>query len=671
MKKSFQILFLVFLISLSQAALAYQQDYLPTDPNVVYQNYFDIINAKVSWSNDLLYNKEVIVAVLDSGVDLTHPDLVDNLWVNTGEVPDDGIDNDNNSYIDDAVGWDFLDSDNNPQPDLDEGYDFTAINHGTVIAGVIAATANDAGILGLAPRAKIMPLKILDSKGSGNTKVLAEAIRYAVENGADIINLSLVGKSFDDKLRQEIINAYSQGVMIVAASGNESNIGQDLDITPHYPVCDLDNINRVLGVAAVDDKKVLASFSNYGEKCIDISAPGKDIYSTTYHNNGDANFVNYYRGGWAGTSVAAPMVSATLALLKMQYPDWQVSDYYNLILENSDSLQAENPTSYKDLGAGLLNVGKILTAADKYYNQAIKIVLAPQVGLQPEVLIMDDKGNLQKSFLAYDKKFKGGVAVAVGDVDGDGNSEIITTPQTSGGPHVRIFSSEGVLKYEFFAYLKNMQAGLSLAVGDLDQDGKAEIVVAPQVGGGAHVKVFKYDGQLFSQFFAYSDKFRGGVNLTVGDVNNDGLGDIITAPASGSDPQVKVFSNSGLLLYSWLAYDKKLVRGLQLTVGDIDGDDWVDIITTPAKGYQPQVKVFDFSGKFKTSFIAYSRYLTSGIRLAARDISGDRQSEILALPNKGNAALLRIYDINGLEKNNFYLRSPYDKNGYNLEVLVK
>ena len=199
-------IFCILSLFLGTNVQAFTQSYTPSDSNMIYQTYLDMINIGPSWSDELKVNKEVVVAVLDSGVDLDHPDLIDSIWTNTEEIAGDGIDNDKNSYIDDRFGWDFVDSDNNPEPDLDEGYDFTAANHGTVIAGIIAATANDNGIVGIAPKAKIMPLKILDSKGVGNTLVLSQAIDYAVENGADIINLSLVGDTYGPNLEESIIN---------------------------------------------------------------------------------------------------------------------------------------------------------------------------------------------------------------------------------------------------------------------------------------------------------------------------------------------------------------------------------------------------------------------------------------------------------------------------------
>jgi len=663
--------FFLILSSLAPGmAQAFSQDYLPTDPNIIYQTYFDQINGKSSWSDDVKVNKGVVVAVLDSGVDIDHPDLYDNIWVNTGEIAGDGLDNDRNSYIDDVNGWDFLTSTNNPKPDLSSGYDFTAINHGTVVAGIIAAAANEIGVIGIAPKVKVMPLKILDAKGSGNTLVLAQAINYAVENGADIINLSLVGKSEDEVLRQAITDAYNQGVMIVAASGNEDNTGIDMDISPRYPVCDFDSTNRVIGVAAVDQNNKLTIFSNYGQDCIDISAPGTNVYSTVFHDLADLNFAAYYQGGWSGTSVAAPMVTATLALMKMNFPDWRPADFYRALLDSTDNLQAANPNNYKDLGRGLLDVGAALNLAAKYYNQSIKLVLAPQAGQIPEVLIMDDKGGLQRSFLAYNKNFLGGVNVATGDVNQDGQAEIVTAPISKGGPHVRIFNNFGQLLSEFFAYPNTWQNGLNIGVGDINSDGRDEIITAPASGLGSEIKVFDDSGLLLARFDAYGEKFRGGVNLSVSDVNGDNRDEIITTPASSGGPHVRIFNYSGQVLAQFFAYTNKTNRGVQVTAGDIDNDGWAEIITVPARGEAPMINVFDYTGNLESSFIGFSKYLTTGLRLLAKDISGDQMPEILAIPSKGAAALLRVYDVAGLEKSNLYLRSPQDRSGYNFDVLV-
>ena len=611
------IIISIIFFSLANSVFAFVQDYIPNDPNIIYQNYFNLINIKPSWSDDIKVNKEIIVAVLDSGIDLDHPDLENSLWTNIDEIPNDGLDNDNNSYIDDYHGWDFIDSDQIPEPEIDKDYDFTAVNHGTVIAGIIAAESNNAGIVGIAPQAKIMSLRILNEKGAGNTLVLSQAINYALENGADIINLSLVGDAYNDDLKEAIIKAYNQGIVIIAASGNEESSGLNLNNNPQYPVCDIDNINRVFGVTALDQQKKLTSFSNYGQECIDISAPGTGFYSTVYHNNNDPKFSKYYSSSWSGTSVAAPIVSATAALIKMNYPHLRPDTIYNILAASANDLRASDPLNYKYLGSGLIDIGGALNLAKEYVNQEIKLVLAPEAGSQPEILILDELGNLQSSFMAYDSNFHGGVNIAIGDVNGDGKDEIITAPLKGGGPHIRVFDKTGKVLY---------------------------------------------------QFMAYDSNFHGGVNIAIGDVNSDGKDEIITAPASSAPPEIRVFKGSGLK-YKFLAYDSSISKGVKITVGDINDDKWLEIITVP-NDETPTIKLFNFKGRLKGQFLAYSKHLKTGIDILAQDFSGDKKPELLTLPDQGSTALLKIYDSGGLEKDSFYLREIDDKNGYNFSVLV-
>ena len=240
-----------------------------------------------------------IVAVIDTGVDYRHPDLAANIWVNVDEIPGDGIDNDNNGYVDDVHGYDFFNEDGDPLDDH---------NHGTHVAGTIGAVGNDGiGIAGVNWNTQIMALKFLGADGSGTTSDAIEALRYAVDNGAHISNNSWGGDPYSQALYDAIRDARDANHIFVAASGNGDWIGFgiDNDAQPFYPASfDLDN---VVAVAATDDRDAKAIFANYGLTSVDIAAPGVDILSTT---------INGTYGLSSGTSMATPHVAGALSLVR-------------------------------------------------------------------------------------------------------------------------------------------------------------------------------------------------------------------------------------------------------------------------------------------------------------------------------------------------------------------
>ncbi|MGD9215640.1 MAG: S8 family serine peptidase [Desulfobacteraceae bacterium] len=226
---------------------------------------------------------EVIVAVVDTGCDIQHPDLAANIWYNSDEIPGDGIDNDRNGYIDDVFGWDFADNDNNP---------YDASGHGTHVAGLIAAVGdNDRGIAGVAWQARIMPVRAMNGFDVGTTADAIDAIEYAVDNGAKIINCSWGGSGFSYALRHVIDNA---DALFVCASGNN---GQNADTNAYYPA-GYDSPN-IISVAATDQMDQLAWFSNYGTATVDVAAPGVRVLSL---DNGRKNLwsedFNNGLGGW-------------------------------------------------------------------------------------------------------------------------------------------------------------------------------------------------------------------------------------------------------------------------------------------------------------------------------------------------------------------------------------
>lgn len=229
------------------------------------------IDANDAWSTTE-GNSNVVVGLIDTGVDINHPDLKDNIWTNPNEIPNNGTDDDQNGFVDDVHGWDFFYNDNSVFDEYDGD------EHGTHTAGTIAAANNQTGVVGVAPNVKIMPIKFLGMGGYGTTLGAIYAIEYAKKMGVKITSNSWAGYSIDPLLEETIKNS---GQLFVAAAGNESiNNDNNNNWTGSraYPASyDLPN---VLSVAAVDNKGELAWFSNYGEESTDIAAPGVDILSS-------------------------------------------------------------------------------------------------------------------------------------------------------------------------------------------------------------------------------------------------------------------------------------------------------------------------------------------------------------------------------------------------------
>jgi len=647
MKK--QILIFV-VVGLMLAAPSYA--FIPNDTQLFQQDYLSRINAYKGW--DLMSTeakqRQVIVAVLDAGVDITHPDLVDNIWVNVGEVPGNGIDDDHNSYIDDANGWDFVESNPDPNPKLDPGYNMDAVEHGTVVAGIIGAEINnDMGIAGLVENVKIMPLRVLDSQGVGSTLTLAQAIDYAVDNGADVINLSLVGSLSDVRMEAAIKRAYQAGVPVIAASGNEEIKGLNLNLTPRYPICDFSDVNMVMGVAALDSNDILASFSNYGFKCVDISAPGTDIFSSLTYSPNDPQLSEYYGGGWQGTSVAAPQVTGVIANIKKLVPNLTIEKIYNSVINSAKSIKDSNPLSYLDLGGGLLDMeASLKTALDLGQQKKTLLVLASLTG-QPIITITDQDGMIVNSFFAYNPNFTGGVKVITADVNNDGQQEIVTVPNSNGGPHVRIFDQQGNVVSQFMALDPLFRGGLNVNAGDLDKDGLAEIIISSNGGTPPFVKVFNLRGELQSEFLAYSSFFTGGVNVATEDIDHDGRAEIITSPMSGGGPHVRIFRKDGTLVSQFMAFDATVRSGFPLTAADVNNDRQIDIIVDNRSDNRQKINISSPYGVEENSWFVFPTLyqLTYKVDLLSSDITGDQISDVITYPSDKHGNTIKVFDYTG------------------------
>jgi len=340
------------------------------------------INALRAWAINK-GSKQIKIAVIDTGIDYRHPELREQMWVNTRELRGTkGVDDDGNGYIDDIYGADFYNNDGDPM----DGH-----GHGTHCAGVIGAVHNNQiGIAGVMSDVSLVAIKFLSDSGSGSTDQAIAAIEYAIKAEVDIISNSWGGGKYSEALKEVITKASDAGIIFVAAAGNKSD---NTDEEPHYPSSY--NIPNVVSVAALTAQNKIASFSNYGKNTVDIAAPGKKINSTVNNNR--------YKV-YSGTSMAAPHVAGALGLLISQNGRMSHSEMMERLMGTAEPAPALRGKI--NALSGSLNAYNLLSNTRPYKNIPKEsdwdtIVVGPFESAHP----YKDKSSLTRTFHVPGAKF--------------------------------------------------------------------------------------------------------------------------------------------------------------------------------------------------------------------------------------------------------------------------
>jgi subtilisin family serine protease len=291
------------------------------------------IDAPAAWEV-VTGRPEVVIADIGSGVDTGHSDLAGQLWVNTGEIDGNGVDDDDNGHVDDIHGWNVLDN----NADLTDH-----TGHSTMVAGIlVAAPSNQQGVTGVCWGCRLMVVKVTQPDGLARYSDIAVGVDYAAQNGADVINISLRGQLNSAALHSAIAAA-SETAVVVSSAGNDG------DDAPVYPAA----YDPVLAVTATDSGDAKAAVANYGT-WVDVSAPGQDIVTTV--NSGGY-------GSTSGTSFATPFVSGVAGLLRSQHPNWSPTEVRTHIVNAADDIDGLNPGFEGQLGSGRINAARAVAQA--------------------------------------------------------------------------------------------------------------------------------------------------------------------------------------------------------------------------------------------------------------------------------------------------------------------
>ncbi len=369
----------------------------PDDPLYDNQYQWPLIAAEEGWDVQTGAT-ETVVAIIDTGYDPDHEDLVSKYWQNQAEAAgQDDVDDDGNGYVDDVYGWDFHEGDNGPdaRPGPDEPYFPGKVSHGTHVGGLVGAASNNAtGVAGHDWSCQLMMVRVFGPLFGAPDSIILQGFQYAVNNGADIINMSL-GGYYSEAWNAPITDAFNQGIVVVCSAGNSSVVFTDNQDTWFSPVCNdgpnLGQDNHVLGVAATDRNDLAADFTNRDGSSynfVDVSAPGVNVLSTWYHDPGLPGHEMAYEA-ISGTSMSCPIVSGLAALVRAEYPSFTPDAVIEQIRESTDDISSQNPLIYETLGTGRINSASAL---------GLDIPPDPVSNLQARDTVGDEGGSITVSW---------------------------------------------------------------------------------------------------------------------------------------------------------------------------------------------------------------------------------------------------------------------------------
>jgi subtilisin family serine protease len=600
------------------------------------------VNAPEAWDVER-GDSSIVVAIVDTGVDWSHPDLGGvppytggNIWTNWREFyGSPGVDDDHNGFIDDVRGWDFVDaypdapgygSEDAATPDNDPS-DF--FGHGTHVAGIVAAvTGNNTGVASLANRCKVMPVRAgwatYGRGGAPEGVVLmdfcAEAIFYAVRNGARIINCSW-GNDSSGGLAVAVDSAIARGAIVVVSAGNDAGSLQNTNYLSTRGDCFV--------VAATDSNDVKEPDSNYGT-WIDFCAPGAGVVST-YYNSSDPLYPAHWYAYMTGTSMAAPFVSALSALLLSKNPLLTRSKVKSIISSTCDPIDALNPGFAGKLGAGRINAYAALSLGTgdwqaRTQGQVVGSPVPVRSGLRKCVAVTSSDGCLNV-FESNGKVASGwpkcglgsSTSPAAGDVDGDGGQELVVGTSTG---NVYVLSVSGSVEAGWPQSL-----GAAVVSGpmlcDLDGDDLPEVVCA---SADSTVHVLSRNG---------SEKLGWPIKLS-GDITSEpcfaymGADTTSVILVSTSDSRLHALESDASSLAGWpVTVGSALLRSLVAV--DMDEDGRSEVIVGDSEG---KVYAIDDTGSLLTGWPQTASASLSG-SLALGDIDGDRVPDVVGGTSDG------------------------------------
>lgn len=568
---------------------------LSLTPNDTYHGSvwaLNTIQAELAW-NISVGNSNVVVAVTDNAIETTHEDLDDAIWVNPGEIPNNGIDDDGNGYIDDINGWDVGDNDNNPNP-LNANWD-----HGTHCAGTVGAeTNNNQGVSSIGFGISIMAVKVTTNSASSTAVTNGyDGIYYSALSGADVISCSWGGYGFSNT-GQNLVNwAWNQGSIIVAAAGND-NYNMDNGGNAHYP----SNYTNVICVASSTSSDSKSGFSNYGS-AVDVTAPGSNIASTV-------PFDDY--GYMSGTSMATPLVSGLLGLMISAQPGLPQQDYVTCLINSTDDISAQNPGYNGDLGSGRINALQALNCVTAFSGNA------PVADFQANFTTITAGGSVQFTDLStynptswtwdFDNQNVGGASVVPSTANTQGPHivtynnpgvyEVSLTVTNSNGTdtetktaYITVNSPGGCSKLNLddptFDNLTSIHVGWNPALYTTNGDGhlagineygdsaKAEYFPSAMVGASSHVA-----GTYIWFGSAYSGNANKTIDINVYDATGGTPGSIIgTRTVTMGD-----LGTGGIVYYTFnppiaIPASQEIAVGVDMTNLDYAGGDTIGIIT--------------------------------------------------------------------------------------------